>query len=310
METAAVDWVIRLRDPGFDGWEEFEAWLGADEAHAELYQRLAVADEDMADLFANAPRPAVAPVVAPAGPVPVRRPLTRRAWLGGAIAASVAALVGIGMIEGRPSLYPVETGPGVRRTVTLADGSRIALNGGSRVMLDRKDPRHATLERGEALFDVVHDEDAPFEVAVGGATLIDVGTRFNVLREGRTTTVQVAEGAVVYNPSAEAIRLDAGRSLRAVDGDSNLLLGTVAPAAVAGWRDGRLIYDGQTMAEVAADLARWSGQPVRADPRIAAQRFRGVLSLGDGDDIVRLAPLLEVDVRRDGREWILSPRNP
>lgn len=302
METAALDWVIRLRDPGFDGWEEFEAWLSADPAHADAYHRLAVADEDMADLLKAAPpRPLIA--------MPERRPLTRRAWLGGAIAASVAALVGIGMIDRQPALYQIETAPGMRRTITLEDGSKIALNGGTKIKLSRRDPRYAMLQSGEALFDVVHDDDAPFKVAVGDATLIDVGTRFNVLREGKATAVQVAEGAVIYNPDSEAVRLDPGHTLTARDGDAKLVLGTVAPAAVAGWKDGRLIYDGQTMSEVAADLARWSGQPVRADPRVAGQRFRGVLSLADGEDIVRLAPLLDVDVRKSGQIWVLSPKS-
>lgn len=304
MESAALDWVIRMRDPGFDGWEAFEAWLAADPAHADAYHRLAVADQDMGELLKSAP-PTPRPLIA----APARQPMTRRAWLGGAIAASVAGLVGFGMIERQPSLYQVETAPGVRRTITLADGSQIVLNGGTRLTLDRKDPRHATLDRGEALFEVVHNDSAPFKVAVGDATLVDVGTRFNVLREGKATAVQVAEGAVVYNPDSESVRLDAGRTLRAVDGETQLVLGNVPPASVAGWKEGRLIYDGQTMAEVAADLARWSGQPVRADPRVAAQRFRGVLSLGDGDDIVRLAPLLDVDVLRRGREWVLSPRS-
>lgn len=312
METAALDWVIRMRDPGFDGWEEFEAWLGADPAHADVYHRLAIADQDMAELLAAAPVPAEMPsnvVALPQRSLP-RRPLTRRAWLGGAIAASVAGLIGLGMIERQPALYQVETAPGMRRTVTLGDGSRIALNGGTRITLDRKDPRHATLERGEALFDVVHDDDAPFKVLVGDATLVDVGTSFNVVRDGRVTAVQVSEGAVVYNPDGEAVRLDAGRRLRAEDGDPHIELAAVAPEAVAGWREGRLIYDGQTMADVAADLTRWSGETVRADPRVAAQRFRGVLSLGKDDDVADLASLLDVDVRRSGREWILSPRNP
>ncbi|KKC26570.1 iron dicitrate transport regulator FecR [Sphingomonas sp. SRS2] len=302
METAALDWVIRMRDPGFDGWEDFEAWLSADPAHADVYHRFATADEDMGDLLKTAPpRPLIA--------MPERRPLTRRAWLGGAIAASVAALVGIGMIDRQPSLYQIETAPGMRRTITLEDGSKIALNGGTSIKLNRRDARYAVLERGEALFDVIHNEDAPFKVAVGDATLIDVGTRFNVLREKGATAVQVAEGAVIYNPDSEAVRLDPGQTLQARDGDTKLALGTVAPAAVAGWKDGRLIYDGQTMAEVAADLARWSGQTVRADPRVAGQRFRGVLSLADGDDIVRLAPLLDVDVRKSGQEWVLAPHH-
>lgn len=307
MDNAALDWVIRLRDPGFDGWEDFEGWLTADPAHAEAYHRLALADEELGAML---PPAAPAPVFAD-NVVPLRKAsLTRRAWLGGAIAASFAAIVGFGVIQSQPSLYPVETAPGVRRTVMLDDGSRIVLNGGSRLILDHKDGRYATLERGEALFDVIHNDDAPFKVKVGGATLVDVGTRFNVLREKGAMAVQVAEGAVVYNPSSEAVRLDAGRSLRTIDGEPHLMLGSVSPASVAGWREGRLIYDGQTMAEVAADLARWSGQTVRADPRVAEQRFRGVLSLQDGEDVAQLAPLLDVDVRRQGQDWILAPRNP
>lgn len=307
MDNAALDWVIRLRDPGFDGWEDFEAWLTTDPAHADAYHRMALADDDLGEMLPPAP---AAPVF-PDNVVPLRRPaVTRRAWLGGAIAASVAAVVGFGVIQTQPSLYPVETAPGVRRTVMLDDGSRIVLNGGTRLILDRKDGRYATLERGEALFDVVHNDDAPFKVKVGDATLVDVGTQFNVLREKGIMAVQVAEGAVVYNPSTEAVRLDAGRSLRTIDGEPHLMLGSVTPASVAGWRDGRLIYDGQTMAEVAADLARWSGRAVRADPRVAEQRFRGVLSLADGEDVASLAPLLDVDVRRNGQEWILAPRTP
>lgn len=303
MEVAALDWVIRLRDPAFDGWEDFEAWLAADPAHAETYHRLAAADADMADLLESAPPP-TRPVV-----VPPRRSFNRRTWLGGALAASVAVLVGLGMIDRQPSLYQVRTAPGERRTVNLEDGSLIALNGGTAITLDRDDPRYAALHRGEALFDVVHNVNAPFKVEVGDATLIDVGTRFNVLREGRTTAVQVAEGAVIYNPDSTAVRLDAGRTLRAMDGDALLALGNISTASVAGWKDGRLIYDGQTMAEVAADLTRWSGQTVHADPRIADRRFRGVLSLGDGEDIVRLAPLLDLEVSKRGQEWVLSPKS-
>jgi transmembrane sensor len=302
METAALDWVIRLREPAFEGWDEFAAWLAADPVHAEAYHRLAVADEDMAGLLASAPPPR--PIMAPAP----RGSFTRRGWLGGAIAASVAALVGVATIDRQPALYQIETAPGERKAITLDDGSRIALNGGTSITLDRKDARYAVLHRGEALFDVIHDEASPFRVAVGDANLVDVGTRFNVVREGKTTAVQVAEGAVIYNPDSTAVRLDAGRTLRAIDGDALLALGTVSPASIAGWKEGRLIYDGQTMAEIASDLSRWSGQPVRVDPRVAEQRFRGVLSLGDGEDIVRLAPLLEVDVRKTGQEWVLAPR--
>lgn len=302
MDDAALDWVIRLRDPGFDGWEAFEAWLAVDAAHAQAYHRLAAADQDIGELLKTAPRPLVAPA-------PQRRLFSRRGWLGGALAASLAVVIGVGIIDRQPALYDIETAPGMRRTIALDDGSRIALNGGTKVTLDRKDPRYAALRHGEALFDVVHDENSPFKVVVGDATLIDVGTRFNVLREDRAVAVQVAEGAVIYNPDTLNIRLDPGRTLRTIDNDPMVALGNMPPGSIGTWREGRLIYDGQSMAEIAADLTRWSGQTVRADPQVADKRFRGVLSLGNGEDVVRLAPLLDVDVHRSGQEWILSPRS-
>jgi len=303
MDDAALDWVIRLREPGFDGWDTFQDWLAADPAHADIYHRLAITEAKLEDLV-KAP-----PAIARTDVAPVRRPVARRAWLGGAIAASIAGIVGLGMVEQQPALYRIETAPGARRTVALVDGSRITLNGGTRLTLDRKNARYAVVEHGEAMFNVVHDENAPFRVSVGDATLVDAGTAFNVLRERGAVEVEVAEGAVVYNPDGEAVRLGPGRTLRTIDGEPHLVLGMVNPGSVAGWREGRLIYDGQTIAEVADDLARWSGEVVRADPAVADKRFRGVLSLGDGEDIVRLAPLLDVDVRRSGSEWVLSQRS-
>ncbi|WCT74339.1 FecR domain-containing protein [Sphingomonas naphthae] len=300
IEDQAVEWVIRQRDPAFADWDGFADWMAQAPAHAEAYHVAAIADQDMADLLAT-------PVPKPLAPPAPRRAVGRRAWISGAIAASLAGVIGWQVIERQPALYSIETIPGTRRTVTLPEGTVVMLNGGTRLTLDGKDPRHAVLERGEALFAVVHDEARPFSVAVGGATLLDVGTRFNVLREGGTTEVQVSEGAVVYNPKAEAVRLDPGKTLRAVDGQGEVTLGTVAPDRVAGWTSGRLVYDGQPLAAVAADLARYAGRPVRVAPALAARPFHGALNLGPDGDLAKLGPLLDVEVRRDGAGWALAP---
>ena len=299
IESQALDWVIRLRDPAFDAWEAFEAWLSDDPAHADAYHAIAVDDLDMAAMLAAAPRRRAA---LPA----MRFAIGRRHWIGGALAASIVALIGLGYVNLRPIPYLVETGPGVRQVVALSDGTRIALNGGTRLMLDRNDDRVASLERGEALFAVVHDESNPFRVMVGETTLVDVGTRFNVVRTAGETRVAVSEGAVMYNPDSDAIRIDVGRSLRARDGDSRLLIGYVAPASVAAWRSARLVYDGQSLAEVAGDLARYYGHPVTVDPRLAGRPFHGVLSLDADGDLARLAPLLEVRITRKGAGWAFS----
>ncbi|CAH0354787.1 FecR domain-containing protein [Sphingobium sp. CECT 9361] len=301
IEEAALGWIVRLQDPDFDDWDGFEAWLSASPLHAGTYHAMATAEADVAALLASAPAPLASPA-----PATARR--ARRYWLGGAVAASLVAVLGIGFVANRPAPYSVETQPGVRRTITLADGSAIVMNGGTRLTLDRKDSRFAMLDRGEAMFVVRHDTEHPFAVHVGDAKLIDVGTAFAVVREAGVTQVAVSEGAVVYNPQTEAIRLDAGRRLRAVDGAMQVETGAVAPETVASWQSGRLIYGGQPLSAVVADLARYYGQPVSVAPAIANRPFHGVIVLPKHVDIEAIARLLDVRAERQSSGWMMLPK--
>lgn len=302
-EEQALDWVIRQRDPGFTDWEAFTAWLEQDPEHAAAYDAVAIADENAGALLLAPPR---APLVA-ATPAPARGLPTRRAFGGWALAASLAAVLGFTVLGGG-STYVIETAPGEQRSLMLADGSRIDMNGATRLTLDRDDVRLAELDRGEALFTVVHDERKPFRVQTGGAVLLDVGTVFNVTRAAGTTEVAVSEGAVVYNPRQEALRLDPGRKLRVADGGGAPALSNIPPADVAAWRSGRLIYLGTPIAVIAADLSRNLGIAVEASPAVAERRFSGVIMLDKDPErlFARLSPLLAVSARREERGWVLA----
>lgn len=307
LREAALDWLIRQRDPDFADWEAFADWLAADPARAAIYQEMAAADADVADLLARSPEPA--PVVT----MPARQPSRRRflGWAGGALAASlVAGLSGHMLLQAQPDPYSVQTAAGERRSVTLADGSRIDLNGATRVTLDRRNARIATLDRGEALFTVVHDEKRPFLVQAGDAELLDVGTVFNVVRDDGDLSVAVAEGAVVYNPGREARRLDAGHTLRVRRGDPVITLGTADPAVMTAWRQDRLVYDGAPIGLVARDIARNLGVSIAAAPDVAARPFRGAITLDRETDrfLARLGPLLDVSVQRGEQGWVLTAR--
>jgi transmembrane sensor len=303
----AIDWLIRQRDPAFSDWEPFTEWLEADPANNAAYSELAAREETLAERLAE--------TAAPADPFvqdnqPSSRPLYRRPWAAGltGIAASAAALflfVGLGQDR---SMYEVSTRPGIQQTVTLAGGTTIELNGATRLTLDRDDPRFAELHKGEAVFAVVHDDKRPFRVEVDGAELVDLGTRFTVLREGKVTEVAVSEGLVMYNPGSEAIRLPAGRRLRATDGDPTIQLAEVAPDAVGGWASGRLVYDNVPLATVAADLSRTLGIAVRADPSVAGRPVTAVIQLPEDRTRlpVELEKLLDIKVRRTDSDWILT----
>src|SRR3546814_8843655 len=75
------------------------------------------------------------------------------------------------------------------------------------------------LERGEAMFHVVHKDDDPFVVEAGSAQLVNLGTAFNVVRAKGRTVVAVSEGIVAYNPKGANIRMTAGQGLEARDSD-------------------------------------------------------------------------------------------
>ncbi|WP_419816829.1 FecR family protein [Glacieibacterium sp.] len=297
----AIGWIIRQREPAFDDWVAFGDWLAADPEHAETYHAMADADRDVPLLMPAAPRPVIRP----------RPGITRRAWLGGALAASLVAVASYTVLQNRASPYVLDAAAGVPRSVVLADGSRIEMNGGTRLVLDRNDRRAVTLAHGEAVFTVTHDAADPFRLVVGDATLVDAGTVFNVVRTGSRTDVAVAEGVVIYNPGHENFRLSAGRSMRVVDRDTRLLIGEVAPGVIGAWRTGTLTYTGTPLALVAEDLTRNLGVEIVAAPAVAGRTFRGVISFGRDRSatIGRLGPLLGVHVRRDGKRWLLVDKD-
>jgi transmembrane sensor len=152
-EAQATDWLIRQRDPDFDEWEAFTAWLEVSPDHAAIYDRLASMDADLDDL----PNP-VEESDALSEPVIVNR----RKWLGGAIAAALIGVISLTLLNNGTTR--IETDAGEHRTIALEDGSRIEINGATIIELEEDRPRYARLETGEAMFHIVHREDEPFLV--------------------------------------------------------------------------------------------------------------------------------------------------
>ncbi len=311
IDARALDWVIRVGSDAFDDWAGFQAWLEADPRHASAYHAISA---DIDEMAAIVPPVEIAPVeTVPAETMPAGAAWTsdrrsarwRPIWAGGAIAASLALVAGYAALEMRADPYVVETAAGSMRTVTLADGTAVSLGGATRLLLDRNDSRTAMLERGEAMFVVHHDERDPFEVRVGDARLVDVGTAFDVKHSPRVTRVAVSDGAVDYNPGRDGIRLVKGQGMVVRDGEAQV--GAVDVASVGGWRDSVLAYEGATLAEVADDLSRALGIDLRTDPAVAARPFSGSIATAKlAGDPRRAAPLLGVVIRRSGNHWVMT----
>jgi len=315
----AVDWHLRLKDADADDWTEFTTWLEADPAHDAAYETVLNEEERLTPYLREATYPSAAADSAEESATeeeqapqqatdPGRMSRFAASWRWGAVAASVALAVTLGwqVLPGGDSAYTVETVPGEMRKIALADGSEIALNGGTQIELDRENERMARLVSGEARFAIKHDDSAPFMVRSGDSRLVDIGTVFNVVSAGGELEVAVAEGAVRYEGPERQVRLDAGQALTAGPG------GTVAvtrqsPDAVGSWARGMLIYQDAALSDVAADLSRSIGVAITVAPEIGGQRFSGVIQTGGGTDAVRqrLEPLLGVTVEANGARWTI-----
>ncbi|WP_137751750.1 FecR domain-containing protein [Sphingopyxis sp. L1A2A] len=301
-QARAIDWLIRQRDAAFDDWDGFADWLAESPDHAAIYDAIASLDQDL-----DALPPLAKPVVVTM-PIAPRRP-SRRAWFGGAIAAALVAVIGLSTVNPFGNADRIETAAGEHRTIKLADGSRIEINGGSVVEIDKYRPRFARLEAGEAMFHVVHRDDDPFVVEAGGDRIVDLGTAFNVVRRERQTSVAVSEGIVLYNPDRDKLRLVAGKAIEARDDDERPpVVQDIDVASVGGWRSGLLVYNGAPLAVVAEDLKRTAGMAVEVTPAAATLSFRGALIIDANRDrtISDLAALSGTKARRQGDGWILT----
>jgi transmembrane sensor len=205
---------------------------------------------------------------------------------------------------------------GEQRKMTLEDGSIIHVNTQSEVVIRYEEhQRVVELLRGEALFEVAHDADRPFRVIAGDTIAEAIGTTFNVYRTGDQTTVAVIDGKVVVITEKDFVNTAAEDEVAHVDigrtDDGRLLLAAgqkaditpqaktvrVAAAnikAVASWRVGQLIFEGDSLAEIATQFNRYNRtRIIIADDELAATEFSGVFDADDPDSLIEFLELAD-----------------
>lgn len=209
IEAEAASWVARCDASGGASDAGLTAWLLADPRNRAVFLRLAeawVRTERLTRL-----RPAHGPIdadlLAPNRVVPVRFTASRRVcrWSAAALAMGVMLLAWSSLSRHR-DIRIYQTSPTELSRILLADGTIATLNAGTQLRVSfTPDERNVTLVRGEAQFSVVHHNRWPFQVTVDGRRIRDVGTEFDVRREGaHIVEVMVIRGRVAVLPPAAA----------------------------------------------------------------------------------------------------------
>lgn len=285
IDGSAARWVMRM-DRGELGETEqrdLDAWLAADSRHRGAFIRARAIWCDMdrvaalgAGEFMCAPRPRWSAAS-----------LRRAAAIAACVLGLTLASMGVSdrYLAGRES-----TDRGETRRLMLDDGSALALNTQSVLQVKYGgDERRIVLRRGEATFQVAHDEQRPFIVQAGDVSVRAVGTAFNVRMKPEGVEVTVTEGVVdilrTDDPDKVAIRRVRHNEEAVAQIEQPIEVVRLSDAAIArrlAWQEGRLIFEGERLTAAIAEVNRYS--PVRVvidDPELAQQAFIGTFKIGD-----------------------------
>lgn len=304
-DEQAADWCVRIAEAPLspDEQREFEAWQRDPENAAALEYAL-LAWRNMGDA---AEKPEVVRIRAAAldrfRAANGRRwvaPGRRRAWLGAIAAALLVALVSTFAFLSHDPVETFATAVGERRTVTLADGSRVSLDGATSVEVRlRPKFRELKLLQGRAKFDVAKDSLRPFSVWAKDKLVVATGTSFSVELLNRSVRVLLYEGRVdvLEKPTADAVprplRL-AGRSrgagAPALTPGSELVSAVAASDAVVlradvsrslSWEAGQLVFEDEPLPLAAERMNRYSKLLLATDATAADLRVSGTFTAGD-----------------------------
>ncbi|WP_460415318.1 FecR family protein [Pseudomonas sp. microsymbiont 2] len=297
----AIAWMVRLRSGHDDARQQalFQQWLVRDAANAAAWEQLQRGLGRHYDVVRGAPDALRNTLLQPE--------LGRRELVRG--------LAGLGLFgggfwlaarsdTGRTMMADLRTGTGERRSVSLADGSRLMLNAGSAVDLDfNRERRLLRLYRGALVVQVAADPARPFIVRSAQGDARALGTRFSVEQLQSTTRVVVLEHAVRAS-------LPGGTQLDLTEGQAAMLHARRIEPLSAGqgyrvdWVDGRLSVLDEPLAAVIEALRPYRDGFIRVSPKVRDLRVQGVFPLDDSErTLAALAETMPIRVERYGA-WL------
>lgn len=141
---------------------------------------------------------------------------------------------------------------------TMDDGTVVTLNKNSRLRYsDRygKEKREVQLE-GEAFFEVTKDADVPFEVEVNGASIVVLGTDFNVKAEVGASSVAatLVEGSIRFDALGQQVLIEPNQQLIFNRSGRKIEVKNVDTDLFTSWKNGLLKYKSIPFVELIEEL--------------------------------------------------------
>lgn len=218
----------------------------------------------------------------------------RRAFMGGAFAASVAA--GVLAVDPPLGLWPsvgdlvadYRTATGEQRQVALGGDVNVRMN--TQTLINRigseASPRGLALVAGEA--EIAMAEASDFFVEAGGGRLQAKAARFNIRHTGPQVCVTCLDGRVLVSVAGQQRSLEAGRQVIYDNGGMRDVV-RADVASVSTWRTGTLSFDGAPLSDVIEEINRYRpGKVILRNESLGRTLVRMKLSLRSIDNALAM----------------------
>lgn len=219
---------------------------------------------------------------------------SRRAFLGGAVTATAAAVVATVVLPSS-ALWPSEwdadyrTATGEQKRLRLADGVSVAMNTQTSVALQPADGGMGGIRliAGEAAIDSDARLAQPFSVIAGnGRAWTQERARFEVRHDRDSVCVTCLAGAVEVEHGTQRQTLrERQRVFYDADGMQSPV--TVDPSLSSAWREGVVVFRRTPLSEAVAEINRYRpGRVLLLDKELGNQVVSGRFGIGDMDSVI------------------------
>ena len=145
--------------------------------------------------------------------------------------------------------------------VTLADGTKVCLNAGTKLTYPIAfvgKERRVHLE-GEGYFEVKRDENKPFIVEIKGMEVKVLGTSFNLrsFAADNRSTATLISGKIEVKTSLRRVELSPNQQADLLVGENKLDVREVDAAVYSAWTKGRFVFRRERLETILDDVSRW-----------------------------------------------------
>lgn len=130
---------------------------------------------------------------------------------------------------------------------------------------------------GQVYFEVVHNAARPFRVVVGGQTIEDLGTHFNINAYADEPIIKTTllEGSVRVAANGQQALLKPGQQARW--GNAHLSVVQVDVDEETAWKNGNFEFDDADIKTVMRQLVRWYNVDIKYDTNVPEVHYSGIV---------------------------------